>query len=1032
HPSLPSRPPYQVGGSLGLNVPSYVYRQADTQLYEALVAGEFCYVLNCRQMGKSSLLVHTQARLVAAGYRCATLDITSLGSEQVTPTQWYRGVVASLWRSLGLFSQGHYKDWWQAQGDIPPVQCLQRFFQDVLALYVLDGPLVILIDEIDSVLGLDFSLDDFFALIRFCYNQRAVDPLYERLTFAIFGVATPSDLIQDRQRTPFNIGQAITLQGFQRAEATPLLTGLAIALTAPEAVLTALLHWTGGQPFLTQKLCAALWQDFCQAGQPLTVPAAGAADWVEAYVRDRLLERWEVQDEPEHLRTIRDRLLRQPAHINRLLGLYHRIWHQGTVPCDGSEEETELLLAGLVMRRDRHLQVANPIYRAVFDDAWIQQQRHAVCPYAQALDAWLASQRQDRSRLLQGTALREAQVWAEGQRLSPGDYAFLAASVDYDRALVEQALEAERSQAIAAQLQQTRRNLRLQRGLIMAVSVGCLLTTSLGLVALRQSQRAQREEQQARISEVQALTASAEGWMASNQHLDALLQAIQARETLAQIEDPSPVLVQSVNDVLWQLILNTHEVNRFAGHEGEIKAVAFSPDGGQIASASEDDTVKLWRPDGTLVHTLMAHRRGVRSLAYAPHTAQLASGGGDGTVNLWNPQTGQLLQTLEGHQAAVISLAFHPEGGLLASGSVDGTVKLWGASGTLQRTLTGHEAMVRAIAFSPDGRVFASASADQTIKLWDARTGQLLKTVTGHTATVASLAFSPDGQTLASASSDGTVKLWDAQGQLQHTLIGHQASVSDVAFHPDGQFLVSTSLDHAVRFWRPTGQPLFAYRSIANAGKRIALSPDGRYLVSSGLGEDQEVRLWDLTSPFYTLVDEQAAAVVNLDLSPDGQTLATANADATVTLWPLTGGSPQTLRGHQAIVLAVDFSADGEQLASSSMDGTVRLWSLDGTLKETLTAWQAIGQVAFHPQRSRLAFGTKQGDIQVVQPTGEVVHTLTTGGGLMPYLTWSPGGDRLAAGGEDQAVYLWDPATGSLRQTLSGHTDTIRTLAFNG
>lgn len=463
---------YQVGGSLSADAPSYVVRPADRALLAALTQGQFCYIFNSRQMGKSSLRVRTKHRLEQAGYRCAAIDLSNIGSEMITPMQWYKGIASELWRCFDLMQQVNFKQWWQEQADLAPIQLLSRFIEDVILVEVAAEKLFIFIDEIDSVLSLNFPVDDFFALIRYCYNHRAQDGRYSRLTFALFGVATPSDLIQDRSRTPFNIGQGIELQGFQPAEVQSLIPGLAAAVTDPEVVLTEILQWTGGQPFLTQKLCRLI--ATALAAQP-TQPA-NTAELVAQIVQQQVIDHWEAQDEPEHLKTIRDRLLRHENKAGRLLTLYQNILHQGVLPTNDSTEQEELLLSGLVMKHDGHLWVRNLIYRAVFHQQWVNRQLASLRPYVTALTGWQNSQFQD-DWLLRGQALQAAQRWAAGKHLSPLDEQFLTASQQFDQPQWQPPIAA----SLPAQLQQAQNQMQRLRLWLVGLSVALVIAIGFGL-----------------------------------------------------------------------------------------------------------------------------------------------------------------------------------------------------------------------------------------------------------------------------------------------------------------------------------------------------------------------------------------------------------------------------------------------------------------------------------------------------------------------------------------------------------------------
>ncbi|MBD2459083.1 AAA-like domain-containing protein [Nostoc sp. FACHB-87] len=438
---------YIFSGSLPEKASTYVTREADAQLYEGLKAGKFCYVLNSRQSGKSSLRVRTMQRLREDGVQCAAVDLSAGGIQNVPPEQWYADLIDTLIDTFGLDLD--FGDWWSENQLNTLVTRFRKFLEEVLLVEVKEN-IVIFIDEIDSVLSLNFPTDDFFALIRACYNKRVDNPPYNRLTFCLLGVASPTSLIQDKQRTPFNIGQAISLKGFQLHEAEPLEKGLQGKFNSPQAIIQDILQWTGGQPFLTQKLCQFMVEEFEQ-DNPRSV---------EQVVKSRIIENWESQDEPEHLRTIQARILRDEQRAGYLLELYQQVRfseERSQVIADETLEQSELQLSGLVVRQEGKLRIYNQIYREIFDFNWIETQLNSLRPYSESFRFWVASGCTDESRLLRGNALQEAEEWAKDKNLSYQDKQFLAASKEKEiQAEIttkqqEAALERERQDKEAAE-----------------------------------------------------------------------------------------------------------------------------------------------------------------------------------------------------------------------------------------------------------------------------------------------------------------------------------------------------------------------------------------------------------------------------------------------------------------------------------------------------------------------------------------------------------------------------------------------------
>lgn len=238
------------GGTMRPTAPSYIPRPADDALYRHVLAGRLCYVLTARQMGKSSLMVRTVQRLKQDGRTSVVIDLTHIGEADCDA--WYQGVLKRIVQQLRL--RVDVAAWWQQHAGLSVSDRFTTFLREVV-LEQHSGPLVIFIDEIDTTIKLDFK-DDFFAALRAMYNARTVDPRYEHLSFVLLGVAAPNDLIHDRKRTPFNIGEEIALQELQPTDAAPLSDEL--ERHAPghgEHLFTHIYAWTSGHPYLTQKLC---------------------------------------------------------------------------------------------------------------------------------------------------------------------------------------------------------------------------------------------------------------------------------------------------------------------------------------------------------------------------------------------------------------------------------------------------------------------------------------------------------------------------------------------------------------------------------------------------------------------------------------------------------------------------------------------------------------------------------------------------------------------------------------------------------
>jgi WD40 repeat protein len=1040
---------YQIGGCLCSSSPMYIERQADIDLYEYLKAGKFCFVLNSRQMGKSSLRVRTMKQLKQEGFASAAIEMRDICQQQVTSKEFCAGLVTHLVSEFKL--EINEDEWWNRYNYISPFYRLSKFIAEEL-LEKFNQHIIIFIDEIDSILNFYFK-DDFFAFIRSCYNKRAEQAMYKRLNFALLGVATPADLIEDKYQTPLNIESIeIELSGFTLEQAKPLEKGLPEYISNPTALLNEILVWTGGQPFLTQWLCQLVSNESSYSF------IGDEAKWVEQIVRSHVINNYLAQDKQMHLRTIRDRILKNEKSACSLLGLHQKILEDGEILSDASPEQMQLRLSGLVINQHGKLKVANLIYKEVFNKDWTNKALKDIRPYGEAIAAWLNSNCQDESQLLQGQTLLDARYWETGKSLSDYDYRFILASEALEKKDVVQ--------------ENTLLSKAIINGSIYFLFV--LLLAIIALIGLIRSNLTFQEKQQASIID-RELEKSVEN------DTERLVLAIKAGQRLQTLVKNGRTLQEypTIEPILalQRILPNLDQGN----YPYSVYDVDFSPDGKSIVTAHGDGTAKIWGLSAKHLATLKGHKSSVWRASFSADGQHIATVGLDNTLRIWNllgqqtsivrwepygfnrndlilaPDWQKLIgvdyedvsllnlkaNTLTKWRAdhSIYDFSLSHNGKTLATiGEDDNTIRLWDLFGKKLREWKVKDDGVSMLFFISNEAKLFSVGNKNIIKTWNYN-GDLLSQLQLKINHIQSINFSQDGQIIATAGRDNNINIWNLSGKQLTEIKGKPGELNKFSFSPDRKRLVTGGNNGAVSIWSLSGTRIaqiiegkykkydIKWRLPKTEFDSFIFSASGKYIAT--IDEDSKTaKLWNNKiqlisslnlhqSEFKQILfshDEKYVVTVTtpnkkmlLTVEDTSSTVAKAKKiNSTVHVWDTSGKLVTRLTGYLGNISKVDFSPNSQLFFTEEEDKTVRLWKISGEQLAEFKLDSEISDVSFSADGEHLATVSENGKIQLWNFDKKQIAEYKVGQSKLKYVRFSPNCKIIFTAEADGILRIWD------------------------
>jgi WD40 repeat protein len=520
------------------------------------------------------------------------------------------------------------------------------------------------------------------------------------------------------------------------------------------------------------------------------------------------------------------------------------------------------------------------------------------------------------------------------------------------------------------------------------------------------------------------------------------------------------------------------------GHNQRVSRLAQSPDGKFLASASLDNTAKIWDvTSGRLLTTLSGHQNFVKAVNFSPDGKLVATASYDKTIRTWNPENGMMLKSFAGHSKGVEAVCFSPNGKVIASGGLDKTILLWDTESGQQLSSISTETEIMSLVFSLNGKILFASTSTGAVQLWNVANGKLISTFSRQQGLVYDLKLSKDGKKLASCAEDKTLVIYDAtSGKALQTLrfrgsLGEEVDdIVSASFSTDGQFVAGVTSSKRLVYWETsTGKQVKAvnlpvistvvefaangtsifyaqgggammadsqtsavsrvFDGLSSAVTSVAVSPDNHYFAFSNFGS--QIGLADAaTGKFLRTFAGHADVVEAVAFSADNKILASGSRDKNIILFDAANGQVlQTIKGHSDAVTSLAFRADGKYVVSGSYDKTVRMWE---TSSGQVARWfdghtDKVMSVAISPKDGNiLASGSfdktaKLWDVQA----NKMLFSLDGHAGEVWAVVFSPDGSKVVSGSSDKTVKIWDVATGTLLKTLEGHNDYVKALTFS-